>query len=223
MIDVIKYTNIREVADRITQHPLLKDISFDIIVQHTVDFMRLLGFEQLYVDQIGTVDVVNYRAKLPCGLLRIDSVRTVDGIYLKAMSSSFQGTLEDPAYKVKGDYLFTNIEECTLEIAYKSMPVDEDGYPLIMDNSYFLLALEAYIKMKAFTVLFDCAKLHINILQNAQQDYAFRVGQLHNKMALPTVAEMQSISNMWNKMHLTTKDFYSGFDTLTNIDTFKYK
>lgn len=223
MIDVIKYTNIREVADRIMQHPLLKDISFDIIIQHTVDFMRLLGFEQLYVDQIGTVDVVDYRAKLPCGLLRIDSVRTADGIYLKAMSSAFQGTLENPAYRVKGDFLFTNIKECTLEIAYKSMPVDDEGYPLLLDNSYFLLALEAYIKMKAFTVLFDCAKLNINILQNAQQDYAFRVGQLHNKMALPTIAEMQSISNMWNKMHLTTKDFYSGFDTLTNIDTFKYK
>jgi hypothetical protein len=40
-------------------------------------------------------------------------------------------------------------------------------------------------------------------------------------MALPTIQEMQAISNMWNKMHLTSKDFYNGFATTTNIDTYK--
>lgn len=221
MVDTIKYTNIHEVADRILQHPLLQDTNFETIVQYTYDFMRLLGFEQLYIDAIAEVEIKDYRGKLPCGVSRIDQVRTKDNIYLKKMSSSFYGSIENPAYKIQRDFIFTNIKETVLEIAYKSMPMDEEGYPLILDNSYFILALEAYIKKQLFTILFDENRINLNVLQNAQQDYAFRVRQLHHKMALPSIDEMQAISNMWNKMHLTTKDFYNGFQTLTNLDTYK--
>ena len=140
MVDTIKYTNIHEVADRILQHPLLQDTNFETIVQYTYDFMRLLGFEQLYIDAIAEVEIKDYRGKLPCGVSRIDQVRTKDNIYLKKMSSSFYGSIENPAYKIQRDFIFTNIKETVLEIAYKSMPMDEEGYPLILDNSYFILA-----------------------------------------------------------------------------------
>ena len=222
MIDVLKFTNIRVVADRLMQHPLLQGLQFETIVQHTLDFLGLLGFNELYIMAEVELPIVDYHAQLPSDLVRIEQVRVKDGPYLKHMSSSFSGTLEDPAYKTQGDWIYTNLKTCTLQIAYRGIPVDAEGYPLILDNTYFLKALEAYIKKEVFGIYFDQGRININILQQAQQDYAFRVDQLHNKMALPSISEMQAISNMWNRMHLTTKDFYSGFDTVSNLDRFKY-
>lgn len=221
MIDILKFTNIRVVADRLMQHPLLRSLQFETIIQYTLDFLNLTNFNELYLDQVTTVHVEDYRVLLPINVIRIDQVKSVDGVYFKAMSGTFSGSLENPAYKIQGNILYTNIKECDLEIAYKGLPIDEDGYPLVLDNVYFLMALEAFIKKQMFTIYFDEGKIHLNVLQQAQQDYAFRVAQLHSKMALPSVSEMQAISNMWNKMHLTTKDFYNGFEQLTNIDTYK--
>lgn len=221
MIDILKFTNIRVVADRLMRHPLLQSLQFESIIQYTLDFLNIVNFNELYIDQQTKVEVKDYKATLPSTMVRIDQVRTTNGLYLKPMHSTFNGDLENPAYKIQGNVLYTNIKECDLEIAYKSMPIDDDGYPLVLDNIYFLSALEAFIKKEVFGMYFDQSKINLNVLQMAQQDYAFRVAQLHSKIALPSVDEMQAISNMWNKMHLTTKDFYNGFETLTNIDTYK--
>jgi hypothetical protein len=39
------------------------------------------------------------------------------------------------------------------------MPIDEEGYPLIPDNVYFIMALEAFIKLQIFTMYFDQGKI----------------------------------------------------------------
>ena len=221
MIDILKFTNIRVVADRLMCHPLLQNLQFETIIQHTVDFLSLLGFNELYVTNCNQFEVKDYRTELPPTIIRIDAVKTSDNLYLKSMTGAFNGTLENPAYKIQGNVLYTNIKNCILDIEYRELPTDEDGYPMILDNIHFIMALEAYIKMKTFLIYFDTGRIAINVLQQAQQDYSFRVAQLHSKMSLPSIEQMQSISNMWNKLHLTSKDFYTGFNLTTNLNTYK--
>lgn len=221
MIDIIKFTNIRVIADRLMRHPLLQNVSLEAIVQYTLDFLDLWGMDAMRITKEATIEVHNYRAQLPCGTIRVNQVKTQDGIYLKAMTGTFNGSLENPAFKIQGQMLYTNIKDTTLDISYETTPIDEDGYPLILDNAVFLRALEAFIKLQFFTIYFDQNKINANVLQLAQQDYAFRAGQLNSKMSLPSLSEMQSITNMWGKMHLTTKDFYNGFQLTGNIDTYK--
>ena len=44
-------------------------------------------------------------------------------------------------------------------MAYRALPVDGEGIPLIPDNSVFYRALEAYVKKNWFTILFDLGKI----------------------------------------------------------------
>lgn len=221
MIDVIRFTNIQEIADRVMKHPLLQDVQFESIITHTVDFLELFGFKDLYLTKVDTVIVRDYRAKLPCSLIRINQVRTPDGICFKAMSSNFFGSLEQPAFKTQGDYLYTNIKDCCLEVSYETMPVDDDGYPLIFDNAKFKLALYNYIKKERFDILFSENKISQAVLGEAQKEYAFSAARLRSAMTIPTESEMQSITNMWNRMHLTVQDFYNGFELQSNTETYK--
>lgn len=77
------------------------------------------------------------------------------------------------SFKTQGRIIYTSFPEGAVEIAYKSIPVDEEGYPLLIDDENYIAALEAYIKVKVFTVKFDTGKLAAPILQNAQTDYAW--------------------------------------------------
>lgn len=123
---------------------------------------------------------------------------------------------EEPTFKTQGRIIFTSFPEGCLEIAYKSIPVDEDGFPLLIDNENYLAALEAYIKKQVFTVKFDTGKINLNVLQNAQKDYAWLSGQLHGEFLLPNTSEMQAITNYWTSAIKTTSSFYHGFKDLGN-------
>lgn len=48
-------------------------------------------------------------------------------------------------YKVQGNYIQTSFEEGYIKIHYLSIPVGEDGYPLIPENAAFESALEWYV------------------------------------------------------------------------------
>ena len=103
-----------------------------------------------------------------------------------------------------------------VEIAYKSIPVDEDGFPLLIDNENYLAALEAYIKKQVFTIKFDTGKISAGILQNAQTEYAWAAGALQDEFTVPSISEMESITRMINTMIPKMREFDTGFINLGN-------
>jgi hypothetical protein len=121
---------------------------------------------------------------------------------------------EEPAFKTQGRVIYTSFPKGIVGIAYKSIPVDEDGYPMIVDNENFLAALEAYIKKTVFTMKFDTGKVNMNVLQMAQRDYAWLAGQLESEFLQPSQSEMESLSRALNTLILRTTEFDDGFKHL---------
>lgn len=119
-------------------------------------------------------------------------------------------------FKTQGRVIFTSFPNGEIEIAYKAIPVDEDGFPLLIDNETYLNALEAYIKMKVFTVKFDTGKIQTSILQNAQSDYAWAAHLVKQEFLMPSVSEMESITRMLNTMIKPVTHFDNGFINLGN-------
>jgi hypothetical protein len=121
---------------------------------------------------------------------------------------------EEPAFKTQGRVIFTSFPVGKVQIAYKAIPVDEDGFPMVIDNENYLAALEAYIKKQVFTIKFDTGKIQAGVLQNAAQDYAWASGQLNSEMVLPSVSEMESITRMINTLVPRMREFDNGFKNL---------
>ena len=120
----------------------------------------------------------------------------------------------DLTYKIQNSIIYTSIKEGDIEIAYRAMRVDNEGYPLIPDDSSFIQALELYIKKKVFTILFDQGKINQAVLQNTQQEYAWAVGQARSSLSIPTIDQMESISNSWNTLVQRSAEHRRGFKTL---------
>lgn len=123
---------------------------------------------------------------------------------------------EEPSFKTQGRVIFTSFPEGCIEIAYKSIPVDEDGFPLLIDDENYLAALEAFIKMQVFTIKFDTGKINANVLQNVQQEYAWRSARLGSAYKTPSVSEAESLSRLWTTMILPMRHFDNGFKDLSN-------
>ena len=127
----------------------------------------------------------------------------------------------DYTYKIQGTVIFTSLKEGTIEIAYRAIAVDDEGYPLIPDRSAFTRALELYIKKQCFTILFDLGKINQAVYNNVQQEYAWAVGQAQADLIKPSIDEMQSITNALNTLIPRTNEHSKGFITTGNMERIK--
>jgi hypothetical protein len=127
----------------------------------------------------------------------------------------------EPAFKTQGRIIFTSFPEGRVRVAYKAIPVDEDGFPLLIDNENYLACLEAYIKKQVFTVKFDQGKIAAGVLQNAQTDYAFLAGQLQSEFTLPSISEAEAISRQLLTLIPSVKEFDRGFKFLGSREYIK--
>lgn len=106
----------------------------------------------------------------------------------------------DLTYKIQGGYIFTSIKEGTIELSYQAILLDEEGFPLIPDNSKFTRALQAYIKKEWFTILFDLGKIQPPIYQNVQQEYAWAVGACESEFQKMSLDKAESFYNSWSTL-----------------------
>ena len=84
-----------------------------------------------------------------------------------------------------------------------------------------LKALELYIKKEKFGVLYDEGKIREGIMSKAETDYAFAVAQCEKEFIMPSISELQSITNMWNTLIPNITSFDGGFKNLGNREYLK--
>lgn len=224
-----RYVSIKEVMDNLLDNPLLQDLTLERTISYTVDFIRIVGMPKVYMEKTQNLDVEDYRTALPCDFHKMIQVRMKDGgIYktFRASTDSFHMSKDksdsyDLTYKIQGQVMYTSIKEGTIEIAYEAIPVDCDGYPLIIDNSSFREALECYITKKKYKILFDTGKIKGDVYTNACQEYAWLVGQAQTSLIMPSIDEMEAITNMWNTLIPRVTEHRMGFLNSGSKETLK--
>lgn len=216
-INMENYISLKVILDRIMRHPLMQDLSFETAVDYALDFLRIVASPKLFLEKVEDIEVEKYRAPLPCDLVSINQIREkCSDSCMRESTDSFHMTNHAPnpseyTFRVQGDVLYTNLREGTLEVSYRAIALDEEGFPLVPNNVSYTRALEQYIKVQWFTILFDLNKIQPAVLQNAQQEYAFYVGQAQNSLIMPSLSEMESITNMWNTLLPRVNEFRKGF------------
>lgn len=233
MVKEYNYINIREALSRVMRHPLLQDVTLEQAVQYVLDFIGIFGMPKMYQDKEEVVHIEEFRGKLPCDLISINQIMECkSGVCLRSMTDNFmprehydENTRykipQELAFKTQGQVLYTSFKTGDVLVSYKAIPVDKDGFPLLIDNSVFLRTLEAYIKREVFTILFDMGKIQAGVLQNAQQQYAWLAGQLQSEFTIPSVSEMESIKRSWCTLIQRTTSFRDGFRNNGNQEYIK--
>lgn len=225
------YTSIKVVADRLLRHPLMAGVSFEAILDYTVDFLRIVQCYGFFEEKCAVVDIEDYRGLLPEDFYEMNQMRLVS--LSKRISTDYENvevyqnkafryatdtfhtsdikTPTDLTYKIQGGIIYTSIKEGQVELSYQAIVLDDEGYPVIPDNAKFLRALESYIKLQWFTILFDMGKLQSAIYQNAQQDYAWAVGACESEFQKMSLDKAESFYNSFSSLLMKKNEHSRGF------------
>lgn len=200
----MEYISIKQIMDDVLDHPMLEDLPYDVAVKYAIRFIRKMGMPKLFETKVEELCITQHSCKLPCDLYEVLHVRDkATGILMRESDSHFDITKDcsiDLVYKVQNSVLVSSKENHVVELSYRAMNVDGEGYPMIVDNEAFIDALESFIKVRHFTTLFDEGKIPQQVLINAQKDYAWNAGQAKTSLLMPSQEEMRNIINLMNEL-----------------------
>lgn len=219
---VLNYIPLKRFMSRLYRNPIMEGLSLESVIQYMADFTALYGFPVLYKEDTAPIHIENYRGLLPSGIVNIIQVfdhKTKS--YIRPTTATVShidrsSDLGDNTYRIQGNMIVTSHRNCELTVIYNTVPTDDDGIPMIPDNQIYLMVLESYIKQEYYELLAEQGKISFNILGMVKNDYAWKSGQLLSEFNIPSMDEMENISNMWNRMLVDTHQFQQGFKNMSN-------
>ena len=241
---MIQTTNIRRILDRVMRHPMMRDIPFETAIEYSVDFISLMGTPAIYDEKTAVIPIHEWRGPLPCDFVQMIQVRVAGNqtncrwhnvpwlaprpIYRYSGHSFHMSDYKPNAaftgeftYKLQGMVIFTSTRDIDVEIAYRAFATDDEGYPLLPDNTSFLRGLERYIKLQWFTMLFDQGKISQQVLQNAQQDYAWAAGDAQSEFARLSLDKAETLANSFKTLLPRNNEHWKGFFTVGSEEIWK--
>lgn len=225
----MEYIGLDTLMGRLSRHPMLENITLETVAEYTADFIKIHGIPDSLREKTAIVKIEEYKGALPCDFYEINQVRDIKynrGRYYRGSTDSFHFSYfkcdNDYTYKIQGSCIFTSTQNTEIEISYKAFISDSEGIPMIPDNSIYLRALESYIKLQYFTILFDMGKLPSAVFSNARQQYAFNAGQVQSTLRMPTLDQMESLTNMLTKfLPEAVRNHSSGFKNTSKKEFYK--
>jgi len=210
---------------RIRRNPLLTNIEIGDIAYDTMDVLKLIGAPAIFQAQPTILSVSEYRTQIPCNLHKIISVSRFNNNFFSPLvkDTSNRATnhgclakvgvnsVNVDTYEVKRGFIYFDFEEGDIELNFSAIAVDEDGYPMIPDNVSVIKAIEAAIKVSHYTVKFDMGDISERVLNKAEQEYAWYIGQAQTSLIMPDVDEMESIKNSLIRLTHNLNEHNTGF------------
>lgn len=221
-----KFISIKRVAEQVYNSGLNNDeIYFYDIVEWVGEAIALIGVPYAYHEKVSDeIAIADYRGDLPTDLVKITSVREYDNAYpMLSIQSTFLPEYEDSnlpndndptmlGYYVNNNYIFTNFDEGSVEIAYTAFLTDGNGYPTIPDDERFVRALVAYCESKIGRKLFLQDKLSKDKYQMLEQDWLFYVNSAKTQAHNPNVDAAESLKNQMTRLISFEHHHASGFN-----------
>ena len=169
--------SIKLIADRLMRNPILKDLTWEFIVDNAIEVLRILEAPSLFVNRSEGLEVKDFRAMKPVDIMKINGISKIEGNALSPLTANQDVNADDypgmqslavnpeGTYSLNSRYIITNFETGKILISYKAIATDEECYPLIRK------------------------------LNKAETDYCFNVAQADANLKLPSIDEMEALVN----------------------------
>lgn len=98
-------------------------------------------------------------------------------------------------YTINNNYIFLS-EECgVIELSYRNLILDNEGYPMIPDNQSFEDALYYYILKEHLFGLLAVGKVSQGFYEKIEQEYSWAIGQASNNLKLAGMDHWEETMN----------------------------
>ena len=207
------------------KNPICQDLSYEDAAEYALECIKLLGAPVIYINKIEILELAQYKAKLPCDLLYIEGIKYISNnnsgsntmressniYHLDSFEFENENNNSELTYKIQNSVIFTSRQDGCIEISYKAIHCDENGYPLIPDNQKVELALEYYILSRYLEPLWMMGKITDKVFEYIQQKRYFYIPSAQQGLQMPSIDKMETIMNGINRLIISNNSHSNNF------------
>ena len=127
---------------------------------------------------------------------RNDSLsNTEGGIMSFDMTGAIDSEFNPITFDLNNNNITLSVKEGKVCMAYLAIPTDEEGLPLIPEDTSYQLAVKKYLTMKVDYIAWRRGTLQQAVFEHSQQEWMWYVGQAGNKAKMPNLDQLEAIKN----------------------------
>lgn len=194
--------------------------------------LNLIGAYSQYEETSNCLELVDGKAKLPCNFYKLVSINFKGYPVHWATNTNAHNYqcnncqipvcisgLCDYTFYLNDNYIITNIGTDTnnpqnICIVYLGMPVDDEGYPMIPDDVYYMKALTAFITYMIDYQEWRKGKTTDKVFTYSKSEWEFYVNSARAAANMPNSAQMERLKNIWRRMLPLTNEYDRSFINL---------
>lgn len=208
-----KYKSIKHIIEKVYRDnkAILKLDLYDAI-EWAGECIELIGSPIQLLDKYECIKIEEFKGKLPCDLYLLLGTREEHGMAMRYSTDSFHHAKAckninsccnlncDLIYTINDDYMFTSFKEGTVELAYKAIPTDSEGFPLIPDDIKFVKAVQMYITERLYWQALATGKIQQYMYERVDRERDWYIAAAQSRGNMPSVDAMESIKNNWIRL-----------------------
>jgi len=127
---------------------------------------------------------------------RNDSLsNTEGGIMSFDMDIVMDSEINPITFDLNNNNITLSVKEGKVCMAYLAITTDEEGLPLIPEDTSYQLAVKKYLTMKVDYIAWRRGTLQQAVFEHSQQEWMWYVGQAGNKAKMPNIDQLEAIKN----------------------------
>lgn len=216
-----KLVSIGEILWKVLNMPICSELSLEQASEFALEVLRLIGAPLSFIDKVEKIDFDDYKLTLPSDLIEVRGVRC-DGTPLRYATDLYHLSLKDNQYPCDREYTYilqncvmtTSIEKGCIEISYKAIATDENGYPMIPDNESYSKAIQYHIISMYLEPLWAMGKITDKVFSYYKQERDWYIGQASSALTIPNMDFLASMMQGINRLIINNsayQTFYKNY------------
>ena len=203
------------------------EINESDVIEWCSEAMSRIGAYSQYLNKSVVLEITNYRAILPC-----DFIYPIDIAYngkpLSFKGKSMINNVDCPecntipqcctehTFYIQDNWINVSFEEGDLCMTYQAVATDDDGFPMVPDNTYFDEALSSYCTFRMDRIDYRQGKIAKDAYMESQRDWLFYVNSARGSANMPDIAKLEQLKNVWLRLMPLTNDYSNFFSNTGN-------
>lgn len=211
--------SLKTVLWKVLNNPYASELSYELAAEYAIEAIRLIGAPLSLNHNVTNppLKVVNHKVGLPTNLISIKGVKAYsdinenndDGIAMTYATDTFHkgsncetdcNNIEEFTYTAENGVMFTSFSEGYVQIAYLSLPIDDEGYPLVTNDQDTLLALEYYILFRYLEPLWVMGKIQDKVFSYIDTKKCWYMGAAGTSLKLAGPDHLEAVMNGINRL-----------------------
>jgi hypothetical protein len=219
---------------------LTTEINESHVIEWTSESLLMIGSYYQYSEIKECLDLKDGKVRLPDNFYRIIDIAYKNRpLHWASPSALTQYGCEESVipvcctennFYINNNYIITDIkasnlytsEPETIAITYLGIPVDDEGYPMIPDDVYFMKACAAYITYMMDQREWRKGNITDKVVQKSESDWLFYVNSARGSANMPSIAQLENLKNVWVRL-IPKQNEYSQFFANNNKQEKRYR